>query len=728
MDSADAARVDGAVLRRAQRGDHGAFHEIVDHYEGRLRVLAYHLLRDADQMNDALQDTFVKAWSGLPGFRGDAALGTWLHQICYRICLDYLRRQKVRPAGEQLADDLADPTDDVGGLALREQVSAALGRLPVEQRAVLLLVDREGYDYGTVAEALEVPVGTVASRLSLARAAMRRALRPETRRGGAAMTALARRPARPGALRAPAGERGRTAAEAGLPRRARGPAPGASGRPGHAPSRRAAGALTTRRLLAAASVAAAAAIFAFAVLPALRGGDTATAGDVLAAMTAASGGAQTVRLHIVSTDRRHRHGGDAPEDRSTDETDLTLSIAGDSLALLESTSSLDGRRRRLAFNELLAHHQLRPDAPRGAVVPDREARAEGHDHPEAGMADGLDRRRRQRRERTRASRRTCAPRSPRRTRRCRWKRRPTSAGPPGAGVFTVREQWGMDGEIPMVFHWDATVDQATGLLVAASCRIEVKGKPPPVGSGPPRHQPRARPGAGAGLAAAGGARTQDVTIVDDGTRFGTPEEVATLSWPTLPLIPQWAPAGYRLTDVASAGSRHRHPPPSVRRAAEPRRRGQAREGTPRSSPTVRLLVRFRRGFGSFVVQISPKTLGETVSGEPDVILSAGYLKGQPAVFGDDASDGTQIGISAPTLITYSDRSKVVITGDLTRGRAGRGRRVHEGLRRRGQATDARLRELAAATVGREALRAGCLHAPRASGIRPKRCDAPRPIG
>jgi RNA polymerase sigma-70 factor (ECF subfamily) len=71
-----AREVDGAVLRRAQRGDHGAFHEIVDHYEGRLRVLAFNLLRDSDQMNDALQDAFVKAWSGLPGFRGDAALRT----------------------------------------------------------------------------------------------------------------------------------------------------------------------------------------------------------------------------------------------------------------------------------------------------------------------------------------------------------------------------------------------------------------------------------------------------------------------------------------------------------------------------------------------------------------------------------------------------------------------------------------------------------------------------
>jgi RNA polymerase sigma-70 factor (ECF subfamily) len=174
--------IDDTVLRRAQHGDHGAFHEIVDHYEGRLRVLAYQLLRDADQMNDALQDTFVKAWRGLPRFRGEAALGTWLYRICYRICLDQLRRQRVRPAGEELADEPADTTDDYAGLALRDQVSAALGRLPAEQRAVLLLVDREGYDYGSVAEALEIPVGTVASRLSLARAAMRRLLGPDLRR------------------------------------------------------------------------------------------------------------------------------------------------------------------------------------------------------------------------------------------------------------------------------------------------------------------------------------------------------------------------------------------------------------------------------------------------------------------------------------------------------------------------------------------------------------------
>ncbi|RPI27341.1 MAG: hypothetical protein EHM52_05825, partial [Actinomycetota bacterium] len=74
--------VDDVVVQRARRGDHDAFHTIVDHYEERLRLLAFHMLRDAEQMNDAVQDTFVKAYAALPGFRAEAALGTWMHAIC----------------------------------------------------------------------------------------------------------------------------------------------------------------------------------------------------------------------------------------------------------------------------------------------------------------------------------------------------------------------------------------------------------------------------------------------------------------------------------------------------------------------------------------------------------------------------------------------------------------------------------------------------------------------
>ena len=409
------------------------------------------------------------------------------------------------------------------------------------------------------------------------------------------------------------------------------------------------------RLLAAASVAAAAAILAFAVLPALRGGDTATAGDVLAAMTAASGGAQTVRLHIVSTAGVTDTGAYGAESHSTDKADLTLSIAGNSLALVESTSSWKDRggvwrsqtsSHTTGYDQSLHESRAFPTAgtaKKGMTIRrptwQSESLAVGDDaEPYSSLSANL-----------RAAIAEADPSLP--------VEETTYLGRPAwHGVFTVRERWGMD-DIPMVFRWDATVDEATGLLVAASCRIEAKGEPLPwdqklrvtsLELDPALEPDWQRP-------TASGRKT---TIVDDGTRFGTPEEVAKLSWPTLPLIPQWAPAGSRLTDVASAGTGAAR---VVRRSATV---VVKRVKEPPGSPTV--LVRFRRGFGWFAVQISPKTLGETVSGKPDVILGAGYLKDQPAVFGEDASDGTQIGISAPTLITYSDRSEVIISGDLTR--------------------------------------------------------------
>ena len=410
------------------------------------------------------------------------------------------------------------------------------------------------------------------------------------------------------------------------------------------------------RLLAAAAVAAAAAIFAFAVLPALRGGDTATAGDVLTAMTAASGGAQTVRLYVISTTAVTGTGGDAPQHRSTDKADLTLSIAGDSLALLESASTWkdsDGVWRSVTSSRTTGYdqndHESRAFPTTGTARQSMTIRRPTWQSEWIAVGDNAE---------TysslsaslRAAVAEADPSLP--------VEETTYLGRPAwRGVFTVRERWGMDGDLPMVFRWDATVDQATGLLVAASCTIEAKGKPLPWDQDlrvtSLELDPALEPGWQRPTAP--GSKT---TIVDDGTRFGTPEQVAELSWPTLPLIPQWAPAGYRLTDVASAGTGS---------ARVVQRSGNVvvkRVKEPLQNPTV--LVRFRRGFGSFVVQISPKTLGETVSGKPDVILSAGYLSGQPAVFGDDASDGTQIGISAPTLITVSDRSKVIITGDLTR--------------------------------------------------------------
>jgi RNA polymerase sigma-70 factor (ECF subfamily) len=169
--------IDGRVLAEARHGDHAAFTAIVHHYEHRLRVLAYHILQDPQLMDDALQEVFLEAYKALPGFRGDAALGTWLHRITCNVCLQQLRRSARRPVigDPPVAEDPPAP-DEAMALIDKRTIAAALADLPAEQRILVLLVDRDGYDYRSAGELLGIPRGTVASRLAAARGALRASL------------------------------------------------------------------------------------------------------------------------------------------------------------------------------------------------------------------------------------------------------------------------------------------------------------------------------------------------------------------------------------------------------------------------------------------------------------------------------------------------------------------------------------------------------------------------
>ena len=165
-----------AVLARAKAGDPQAFTEVVRHYDPRLRALAYRLLGDRAAMDDALQEAYVKAYRALPGFREDAGLGTWLYQVTYRACVDLLRREGRHDA-EPLEETWSAPGGDPAATAAsRADLRRALAALPVDQRAAVLLVDAEGLDYDAAASVLGVAPGTIASRLSRARTALRAAL------------------------------------------------------------------------------------------------------------------------------------------------------------------------------------------------------------------------------------------------------------------------------------------------------------------------------------------------------------------------------------------------------------------------------------------------------------------------------------------------------------------------------------------------------------------------
>ena len=150
--------VSAALLNRARQGDEEAFATIVHVYDRRLRGLAYRVLGDTNRMDDALQEAYVRAFRALPRFRGDARLSTWLFRITYNACLDELAK----------ANKVSHLPLDM----LVEQASAA-----PEERAALVLVDAEGFDYSAAAKILDIPVGTVASRLNRARSSLRGALR-----------------------------------------------------------------------------------------------------------------------------------------------------------------------------------------------------------------------------------------------------------------------------------------------------------------------------------------------------------------------------------------------------------------------------------------------------------------------------------------------------------------------------------------------------------------------
>jgi RNA polymerase sigma-70 factor, ECF subfamily len=177
--SAAAENVGRDVLDRARCGDHEAFAAVVRTYDGRLRGLAYRVLGDRERMDDALQEAYVRAFRALPRFRGDAQVGTWLYRVTYNACLDELaraRRVSHLPLDE-LAGQASDDPEPEDAVNARGDLAAAFGELSADERTVVYLVDAEGYDYAAAAERLGIPVGTVASRLNRARAALRTALR-----------------------------------------------------------------------------------------------------------------------------------------------------------------------------------------------------------------------------------------------------------------------------------------------------------------------------------------------------------------------------------------------------------------------------------------------------------------------------------------------------------------------------------------------------------------------
>ena len=172
---------DAALVRAACGGDEAAFTDIVQRYQRAVYRVAYGLTRSAEDADDLTQETFIRAHRALDTFRPDEPLYPWLSRIAVNLTYSLFRRRRRRPetpleplveAGMQWAAD-DDPVEDVAGREQVAHIRARFAELTAEHQAVLVLRVVQGLSYETIARTLRVPVGTVMSRLSRARAELK---------------------------------------------------------------------------------------------------------------------------------------------------------------------------------------------------------------------------------------------------------------------------------------------------------------------------------------------------------------------------------------------------------------------------------------------------------------------------------------------------------------------------------------------------------------------------
>jgi RNA polymerase sigma-70 factor (ECF subfamily) len=173
---------DEVLVRRAVAGDQGAFTELVRRHEGRVFAVAMRMLGREEDALDATQDAFLTVYRKAGQFRGESAFTTWLHRITVNACYDILRKKARQPLLRAVGDDEREvepgpPVEDhaaevAGGI----DVERALQEVPEDFRAVLILADVHDLAYDEIATILEIPTGTVKSRLHRGRAALGRAM------------------------------------------------------------------------------------------------------------------------------------------------------------------------------------------------------------------------------------------------------------------------------------------------------------------------------------------------------------------------------------------------------------------------------------------------------------------------------------------------------------------------------------------------------------------------
>lgn len=173
------------LIQRCQAGDMKAAEVLFRRYHAPIHALVSRMLREAPETEDLVQETFLKAFKGIGGFKGNSSFKTWLYQIATNTCLNHLAKAERKyqhdsldtplsedrdmTLGDRLASNAPTPHEVAQTQEVYRRVEEAIGRLSPEYRSVLVLRDLQDLSYEEVAETLGINLGTVKSRLARAR-------------------------------------------------------------------------------------------------------------------------------------------------------------------------------------------------------------------------------------------------------------------------------------------------------------------------------------------------------------------------------------------------------------------------------------------------------------------------------------------------------------------------------------------------------------------------------
>jgi RNA polymerase sigma-70 factor, ECF subfamily len=173
------------LVERCRRGDEGAFQELVDRYKDLVFALIARTVQDRSRAEDLAQEVFLRIYRGLPYFRGQARLSTWIYRIVANMSIQERTRGGHRPVSldDRSARGNSPATSDrqFGDLELRDRLEKAIARLPARYRLLVAAHYLQGIRYEDLAEALQLPLGTVKTQLFRAKQQLRRLLETELR-------------------------------------------------------------------------------------------------------------------------------------------------------------------------------------------------------------------------------------------------------------------------------------------------------------------------------------------------------------------------------------------------------------------------------------------------------------------------------------------------------------------------------------------------------------------